>query len=345
MVTTEADGTRLISLLSDAYGIQVDNLEPGERGTVAETWVVASPVGRFFVKSVPVGRYSTLLGRAVPIQARLWDAGYIQMNRPIATTSGTLTVEMGTHILVVYDCIDGVATNDYPFEPYVDLLSTLHQTKVAVDDQIETFDIDSAARAESVVKAALARRDRDPLVDAVRAALERLGPSLERDIAEAHRTRLALAARPNLAMVITHNDAAGNVMIRTDGRLCLVDWDELLLAPPERDTWRHLVDPVRAAAFLTCYRRTVPDHEPDVDAVRHYLLTWYFEEIEGLISPIVEPGTTPKVRARYWRWFQGSVPPLHEALRRLEQGDRPWLDHPAGPLGQEAPARVPQWPP
>lgn len=321
-----ADALRIRSSLSGAYGIRVETMEPGARGTVAETWVVTSPQGAFFVKAVPVGRHSALLEHSVPIQQRLWDAGYTQMNRPIPTSSGALTVALEPHILVVYELVDGVSTHDYPLEPYVDLLSALHGTSVPVGDQIETFGVDTTALVEPVIAAALADRDPDPLLVGVRETLDRLGPSLERDIAAARRIRASLEHRRDLSMVITHNDAPGNVMVSTDGRLVLVDWDELLLAPRERDTWPHLISTDRAHWFLTRYRRTVPTYEPEPDAVSHYLLKWYFEEIEGFVGPLLEPDTPPESRARYGRWFAAAVPPLHDALRRLERGDQPWLE-------------------
>src|SRR5687767_2799121 len=113
-----ADSARIRSILDSAYGIQLETMEPGERGTVAETWVVRSRQGSFFVKAVPVGRYSDLLERSLPSQVRLWDAGFTQMSRPIPATSGALSTPLDGHLVVVYDLVDGIATNDYPFEPY-----------------------------------------------------------------------------------------------------------------------------------------------------------------------------------------------------------------------------------
>ena len=236
-----------------------------------------------------------------------------------------MTVPIESHLVAVYARIDGVATHDYPFEPYVDMLAVLHGTSVVVDDQVETFAVDTTALVVPFIATALAQDDPDPLRVALRETLRRLGPAIERDIEDARRTRRALAARTDLDLVITHYDAPGNVMIEPDGRLVLVDWDELLLAPRERDTWSHLVDPDQAPRFLARYRRTVPDYEPDIDAVRHYLLKWYFEEIEGLGGPVLDPDRTLEERAPWSRWFQGAVPALHDALRRLERGERRWL--------------------
>ena len=85
-----------------------------------------------------------------------------------------------------------------------------------------------------------------------------------------------------------------------------------------------MVDPGQAPRFLARYRRTVPHYEPNADVLRHYLLKWYFEEIEGLGSPVLDRTNTPEVRAQWSRWFQGAVPRLDGTLRRLEAGEQPW---------------------
>ncbi len=305
----------------------VQSLEPAARGTVAQTWIAHSLEAAFFVKAVPIGRYSGLLERAVPIQHRLWRAGFSQMGPPIPTRSGALTFPLGDHILAVYAVVPGFVSFDFPVEPFADLLAALHGTAVDVDGQVETFEIDAVARAEPVVAAALVQPEPDPLILAARETLDLIAPTLERDKAEARQARDALRRRAlagALPMVVTHYDAHHNVMIAPDGRLNLVDWDELMLAPRERDTWTQLVQPHRATRFLERYRDTAPNYEPDIDALRHYVLTWYFEEIEGLLAPMLDSAVEAETRARYLGWFQSSVEELHEVLRRLERGERPW---------------------
>ena len=75
---------------------------------------------------------------------------------------------------------------------------------------------------------------------AVRRAARGLLAAHGRDLAVligAYRTLAArVAGRPE-RMVVTHGEPhAGNVMVTPEG-LMLIDWDTVLLAPPERDLW------------------------------------------------------------------------------------------------------------
>ena len=318
------DPDAIRSLLAADHGIDAGDVVPGERGTVAETWVASGPRGRWFVKVVPIGRDSPALERSLPVQDRLWSVGFRQMARPVAAVDGSLSVRRGGHVVAVFDWIDGVATQDYPFDAYVDLLAELHGTVVDVGDAIDQFTDDTTARVGPFLEHARRERRRDALTESVGAVLDGLGSSLDHDIREARRIGASLAARTDLTRVLTHYDTMNNVLIRPDGRLVLVDWDDLLLAPPERDAWSHLVHDRRAAPYLRRYRRWVPTYEPDPDAILHYLRKWYFEEIEGLGTQVLDLDRPVEQRQRYVGWISEAVPYLATILRRIERGERPW---------------------
>lgn len=312
------------SILAADHDLEVDRVVPDERGTVAETWVATCRDGRRFVKVVPIGRDSPALERSLPLQVRLSNAGFTAMARPIPVVGGALAVRRDEHVVVVFEWIDGLATHDYPFEAYVDLVASLHSTTIDAGNAVETFAVDTTALVGPFVERA--RRDRrlDALTESVGTILDQLGPSLDEDIREAHRIRLVLAARNDVCRVMTHYDAANNVLVRPDGSLVLVDFDDLLLAPPERDTWKHLVDPDQAPRFLARYRHIVPGYEPDPEAITHYLRKWYFEEVEGLGGVVLDVERPLDERQRYLGWFSAAVPHFHAVLRHLERGERPW---------------------
>src|SRR5207237_3649755 len=68
-------------------------------------------------------------------------------------------------------------------------------------------------------------------------------------------------------MAITHGDWIFNLLQRPGGPLHLVDWDEMLLAPPERDAWYELYWP----GYLEGYRRVRPGYEPKPLGLAFYL--------------------------------------------------------------------------
>ena len=98
-------------------------------------------------------------------------------------------------------------------------------------------------------------------------------------------------------LVVTHSDAPGNVLQDANGTIYLVDWDEILLAPAERDTW-FLIEDVR---FMQGYRTRFPSYAVNDLAFRFYLHNRYFEDLLGYLEEIL-----------------GDYPAAHRAMRLHE---------------------------
>jgi spectinomycin phosphotransferase len=76
--------------------------------------------------------------------------------------------------------------------------------------------------------------------------------------------------------MVCHTDIhAANILEDASGRLWVIDWDGLMLAPPERDLvfWR---DSEHWPAFQDGY---ASDREIDEDIMRYYGLEWVVQEI------------------------------------------------------------------
>jgi spectinomycin phosphotransferase len=115
--------------------------------------------------------------------------------------------------------------------------------------------------------------------------------------------------------VITHGDALGNNLITgRDGRLYLIDWDEPMLAPAERDTWFYLHSSAAAEAFLARYRQAFPTHHPDPSRARFYLFRRFFEDLTGYLehilhNPSVEQQAThlAELEETCFRWLWSAM--------------------------------------
>jgi spectinomycin phosphotransferase len=118
-------------------------------------------------------------------------------------------------------------------------------------------------------------------------------------------------------MVVTHHDAPGNILKDAAGGIYLVDWDDVMLAPRERDTWFHLTTAQDRAAFLPVYRRTFPDYDVDERMYAYYMLGRYFEDIEGHIERVLSPETTDEGKAEALGYFHSDRDWLAEPVRSL----------------------------
>jgi hypothetical protein len=118
------------------------------------------------------------------------------------------------------------------------MIAALHAESVATELPIETFEVPFADElAEGVARAVAGAGDAGPYgarVSAlVRANLETIGVLRDEMAALQHVCR-GDAGR----FVLTHGEPdRGNLMLRPDGSLLLMDWGELRWGPPERDLW------------------------------------------------------------------------------------------------------------
>jgi hypothetical protein len=83
--------------------------------------------------------------------------------------------------------------------------------------------------------------------------------------------------------VLTHGDWPFNLMAGADGAVRLVDWDELMLAPAERDTWFAGGD----QPFWRAYHAGRPGHRECEPATAFYLYGRYFEDLVGSMRVIL----------------------------------------------------------
>jgi len=105
-----------------------------------------------------------------------------------------------------------------------------------------------------------------------------------------------VAARPE-RMVITHGEPHSANVLRMPAGYVLVDWDTVLLAPPERDLWALAEsDPAIPAAYSAATGTAV-----DPDAMMLYRLWYDLAEIAGYIGTFRAPHDDTADTAEAWR--------------------------------------------
>jgi spectinomycin phosphotransferase len=123
--------------------------------------------------------------------------------------------------------------------------------------------------------------------------------------------QLRAVSRP---MVLCHADLhTWNVLVDRDGQMWIVDWDEVVLAPKERDLMfviggiaRGLVSPDETARFLRGYG------EPPVDmrALAYYRYAWAVQDIAAYAEEILfSPALGEQSRRAALQYFTGQFTP------------------------------------
>jgi spectinomycin phosphotransferase len=306
------------------YEIEATNLEPTERGkdfdaSVFRVWV-GEPKPRYIVKVRPANAPRDV---AAAVARYVADAGVPGIAAPIQSLSSAISGQSGAWSLTVYPFIDGrhgihMKTSDELWRAFGSFAKRLHATtlppELAAALPHETYvppNFDMIARVDV--------RVRESLGDD--ATSRRVG-----EFWRSHRNViLALASRAkllgeslrqrSLPFVTCHADMhTGNVIIDDSGGLWVIDWDEAVLAPKERDLMfavgggisTALVSPNATARFLEGYGAT----EIDEPALAYYRHSWAVQDVGGYAwRVILDASATPKQRNDAARIFVGLFGP------------------------------------
>ncbi len=165
---------------------------------------------------------------------------------------------------------------------------------------------DFALQAREPLEAALADLGHPwpsgPFAEPARALLLARRGALERRL-RAYDARSRPLALDDTRWVVTHGEPhPGNVLRSADGNRHLVDWDTVLLAPPERDLHHILRSPLRGEDLVAvrAYLASAGSSRVDVHTLQHYRDRWTLTDVSTAITHIRAPHErTPDVRTAF----------------------------------------------
>lgn len=170
-----------------------------------------------------------------------------QMPEIIKTSAGEYLDEFDNFMLVILHYIEGSNPRYEPNElqsiKLATILSDLHMVPIVDFPEIvyETFDIDFAMgfRKWLDIKSVHGREEMRPMLEKLathKAYIERALSSLEK--------LCAYFKSAPLDLVLTHGDAHHFNVLQTTNDLYLIDWDDVKIAPRERDLWHYEFTPL-----------------------------------------------------------------------------------------------------
>lgn len=203
---------------------------------------------------------------------------------PIATANGAWHIAHAGDTAVLFPHVDALASDEYDRAVLGGLLGRLHRmtAEIISPAQHETFAPDWLPVYQQSLRRVFEHSRPDTVLNRLRGFLERYDGELQRDW-QVYRTIRRRCAQQRFPLVLTHSDAPGNVLRSRSGQLYLVDWDEIKLAPAERDTWFLAFD----TTFMMGYRQQVPEYTMDTLAFSFYLYNRYFEDLLGYVLEIL----------------------------------------------------------
>jgi spectinomycin phosphotransferase len=234
---------KIIACLRDEYGllvVQVAFLPLGADRNTAVYRVVADDATPYFLKL----RRGTFDELAVALPKFLSDQGIVQIIAPLATKTGQLWARLDAFKTILYPFVEGhngyeVGLSDRQWVDFGTALKSIHTAVVppALIRRIqqETY----SPRWRETVRTFLERVEDDAFDDAVAVKLAAFLKARRDEILDlvgrAERLAQELQARPR-EFILCHSDIhAGNILIDANDAFYIVDWDDPILAPKERD--------------------------------------------------------------------------------------------------------------
>ncbi len=241
-------------VIGQAWGVSVDSLEYRPLGFGSHHWLATDSLGlRHFVtvdelsSESRVGDEVSVLGLhlrpALSAATDLRAFGCRFVIAPISTRTDEPFLQFNGHAIALFPFVEGQSFSfQEPFrrddrERVLEMVAELHRVPItairppATDRFVVPWidQLDRSTQGQSGSSGPHASVASRLLVDHEAAI---------RNLIDRYRQLVARYSRDPGQLVITHGEVhPGNVMVTSKGWV-LVDWDTVLVAPPERDLWR-----------------------------------------------------------------------------------------------------------
>jgi spectinomycin phosphotransferase len=328
--------------LETAYRVETRSIEFLALGHDIGAWTFRAETdgGPFFLKvrrSIDAARLGLV--------RYLADHDLPEAVAPLPTSRGDLSVPIDSLFLVAYPFLDGdvaamVGLTDDQWREYGSIVGRLHRTQLP--DEIagglrrEDFIPRSIQVIERVRTAVAAGPGSDPFrteaigvwreheaaIDAVVERTEELGQSIRAD-----------EARPGSSsrFVVCHQDIhTHNVFVEPNGRLRIIDWDDALLAPPERDLMHVIGTTIglrpgdrEVAMFLEGYGPV----EIDPRTMAYYHCDWAVQDVGGYAADVLlDDAASDESRAYSLRILAANFDPDGQVAVALRSAPGPMIE-------------------
>jgi spectinomycin phosphotransferase len=290
----------LTTAVQDNYDIEVADLTFLPIGADASAWVyqVVSTNGTHYFLKVRKGEINQA---SLAIPHYLQQTGVARVVAPLSTRTRDLWIELDEFKLILYPFLEGSTGVEAGMseEQWLDLGSTMqkvHATSLTPElsniMRRETF----VPKWLSVVKQFQTQLEHQTFTDPLHQQLANIWKEKSETIqrlAEGAETLGRRLKESNPPSILCHADLhTWNVLVDKQSHVWIVDWDETVLAPRERDLMfviggisRQLVKPENEATFLQGYGST----SVDTLALAYYRYAWAIDDIGSFTEQILTP--------------------------------------------------------
>jgi spectinomycin phosphotransferase len=250
---------------------------------------------------------------------------------PLRTKTGEHSIAIDGLFLVAYRFLDArpaaeVGLTDDQWIEYGAMVGALHRATLPADIERalphEAFRPSKIAGVERIETGLAEGRIRGELAAMWLAHAPEIRAITERTATLAGRLQSSLEAG-GPPFVPCHGDVhTHNVVVEASGALRVVDWDELIMAPPERDLMFLFGSPIglpRGDRELGLFRKGYGPIALDPDRLAYYHADWAIQDLVGYAEESIAEDASPESRAAAFAIFASLFDPGDEAEVALRQ--------------------------
>ncbi len=305
---------KILACLHKQYGLSVTELTflpLGFDSAVGVYRVQAADGQHYFLKA----RRGPVASITLQLPLYLKGQGIAQVIAPLPTADQTLQAQVEQFTLVLYPFIEGksgmeTGLSHRQWTEFGTVLSKLHSTRLppALAEQVRVEDFVPNPSSAAVIRdlqATIHERASDhpteqALFDFWREKRAVIAQVLER--AETLGRQLREKAPE---MVLCHADIhTANTLLTEDGQLFIVDWDQPIFAPKERDLMFVIDDVVGDSRTTACFFDGYGETEVDALMLGYYRYEWAVQDIGAFAAQVLEEGGSDQSKQEGLHWFK-----------------------------------------
>lgn len=266
----------LKKILTKHWNLHITSLTDVPRQFVAKTFFVKTENKTYFCKIIDKPLFIDGVVNSLPALVSIHGLGYTRINYPIPTANNDLFIKEDGTLIVLFNFIDAPQNYDYDNAILGKTIAEIHKLSPQITTPIkhEQFEFKHAG----IFMKKLDQLSSEAGQDEIATDLHKLIKANYSTIVSAYKQFQIVVencSNAELDIVVTHGDAPGNVLVKSPDDIYIIDWDDILLAPAERDLW-FMID---KQDFMDGYTREIPEYKPNQVALDYYLLSRYFNDM------------------------------------------------------------------
>lgn len=274
----------LMSVIEQQYDICIKKAILGPQQFVATTYIIEDVKGHhYFCKMVDKPLLIPGIIDTLPAVEEMAKHGVEKICYPIRGFNGLYFFHENV-LGILFNYIHATRALDYSVYELGKQIATVHAIteKMKVMPPKEDFIFPHYESFITIFEQTLVSINPDPVIQELKKILKIYENEIRQYIDEI----LKVASRcqqSHSALVLTHGDLATNILMNSPTDITIIDWDEMRLAPRERDLWMKDDEP----EFLAGYKSIIPEFTVNQRYRRFFILQYYFERMHFYFNEVV----------------------------------------------------------